>query len=310
MPRRSLLPAEREFLAALATVGIVGAPPGTLKIWIEDDSARAGMRHGEAAARSSHRVQWKAAHRYHRAIDAVALLCSRVRVWAGIAGEPRELDMSNDVVRTEAAKKRQEPPAVDMRLEVVVIPVSNADRAKRFYGNLGWRLDADFAVGDTFRVVQFTPPGSPASIHFGIGLTSAMPGSVQGLYLVVSDIEAAHAELVARGVDASEVSYRTGPGQPAIKGRDPERRTYNSFTSFNDPDGNAWLLQEITTRLPGRIDADTRFTAPAELAAALRRAAGAHGEHEKRTGGQRDENWPDWYAEYMVAEQAGKPLPT
>lgn len=310
MPRRSLSPAEREFFVAMAAVGIVGAPPGTLKIWTQDGSTGAGVRYGEAAAQSSHSGQWNGVHQYHRAIDGAAWLCSRMRVWAGVAAETRELNMSDDVVRTEAAKKRQESPAVDMKLEVVVIPVSDVDRAKRFYGDLGWRLDADFAVGDTFRVVQFTPPGSPSSIHFGIGLTSAIPGSVQGLYLVVSDIEAAHAKLVAHGVDASEVSYRTGPGQPAIKGRDPERRTYNSFTSFKDPDGNAWLLQEITARLPGRVEAATTFASSSELATALRRAADAHGEHEKRTGGQRDENWPDWYAEYMVAEQTGKPLPT
>ncbi|MER8422810.1 VOC family protein [Mesorhizobium sp. M1403] len=200
---------------------------------------------------------------------------------------------------------------IDLKLEAVVIPVSDVDRAKRFYGGLGWRLDADFPVGDTFRVVQFTPPGSPSSIHFGTGLTSAAPGSAQGLYLIVSDIEAARAQLVARGADASEVFHRAGPGQPAISGKDPEGRSYSSFASFKDPDGNGWLLQEITARLPGRLEAgDTTFTSLSELAAALRRAAAAHGEHEKRTGGQRDENWPDWYAEYMVAEQAGKPLPT
>jgi len=200
---------------------------------------------------------------------------------------------------------------IDMKLEAVIISVSDADRAKRFYGGLGWRLDADFVVGDAFRVVQFTPPGSPCSIHFGKGLTTAAPGSAKGLYLVVSDIEAARAELVARGVDASEVFHRAGPGQPPISGRHPEGRSYSSYASFSDPDGNSWLLQEITQRLPGRVDAhDTTFTSSTELAAALRRAAAAHGEHEKRTGGQRDENWPDWYAEYMVAEQAGKPLPT
>ena len=200
---------------------------------------------------------------------------------------------------------------IDMKLEAVVISVSDADRAKRFYGGLGWRLDADFVVGDAFRVVQFTPPGSPCSIHFGKGLTTAAPGSAKGLYLVVSDIEAARAELVARGVDASEVFHRAGPGQPPISGRHPEGRSYSSYASFSDPDGNNWLLQEITQRLPGRVDAlDTTFTSSTKLAAALRRAAVAHGEHEKRTGGQRDENWPDWYAEYMVAEQAGKPLPT
>ena len=137
-----------------------------------------------------------------------------------------------------------------------------------------------------------------------------MPGSASGIYLVVSDIEAARAELVGRGVDVSEVFHRAGPGQPALSGRDPQRRSYSSFATFSDPDGNSWLLQEVTARFPGRVDADdTTFTSPVELASALRRAAAAHGEHEKRTG-QRDEEWPDWYAEYMVAEQAGKPLPT
>jgi catechol 2,3-dioxygenase-like lactoylglutathione lyase family enzyme len=199
---------------------------------------------------------------------------------------------------------------IAMKLEVIVIPVSDVDRAKRFYDSLGWRLDADFAAGDQFRVVQFTPPGSPCSIHFGKGVTPAAPGSAR-LYLVVSDIEAARAELVARGVDVSEVTHRERPGKPALSGPHPQRGSYASFASFSDPDGNGWLLQEITERLPGRVDeSNTTFTSSSELAVALRRAAVAHGEHEKRTGGQRDENWPDWYAEYIVKEQAGKPLPT
>ena len=199
---------------------------------------------------------------------------------------------------------------VDMKLEVVVIPVSDVDRAKRFYSNLGWRLDADFVVGDAFRVVQFTPPGSPSSIHFGTGVTSALPGTAQGLNLVVSDIEAARAELVDRGVDVSDVFHRAGPGQPPLSGSDPARRSYSSFATFSDPDGNGWLLQEVTVRLPGRVDADdTTFTSSAELATALRRAEAAHGEHEKRTG-QRDADWPSWYAEYIVREQAGKELPS
>ena len=208
------------------------------------------------------------------------------------------------------ATKTLNVQTVDLKLEVVVIPVSDVDRAKRFYDGLGWRLDADFAVGDTFRVVQFTPPGSPSSIHFGTGLTSAAPGSARGLYLVVSDIEAARAELIGRGADVSEIIHRAGPGQPPISGRDPERRSYRSSASFADPDGNGWLLQEVTERLPGRVDTDiTTFTSSSELAGALRRAAAAHGEHEKRTGGKHDENWPDWYADYIVQEQAGKPLP-
>ena len=198
---------------------------------------------------------------------------------------------------------------VDMKLEVVVIPVSDVDRAKRFYGNLGWRLDADFVVGDAF-LVQFTPPGSPCSIHFGTGLTSAVPGSASGLYLVVSDIEAARADLVAHGVDVSDVFHRAGPGKPPVKGPHPARSSYFSYATFRDPDGNEWLLQEVTTRFPGRIDSNaTSFASVSDLASAMRRASAAHGEHEARMGGQRDENWPDWYAAYMVAEQAGKELP-
>jgi len=196
---------------------------------------------------------------------------------------------------------------IEMKLEVVVIPVADVERAKRFYGSLGWRLDADIARGDDFRVVQFTPPGSPASIHFGKGVTSAAPGSAQNVYLIVSDIEVARAELVARGVDVSEVFHR-GPGG-FVNGVDPERHTYSSFATFSDPDGNRWLLQEVTVRLPGRVDGAT-FSAAADLAAALRRAADAHGEHEKRIGKHDTVGWPDWYAEYMVAEQTGKPLPT
>jgi catechol 2,3-dioxygenase-like lactoylglutathione lyase family enzyme len=218
--------------------------------------------------------------------------------------------MSTTELRREAATETPRADTVDMKLEVVVIPVSDVDRAKRFYSNLGWRLDADFVVGDEFRVVQFTPPGSPCSIHFGIGLTSAVPASAQGLYLVVSDIEAARAELVDRGVDVSEIFHRASPGKPPLSGPEPTRRSYASFASFSDPDGNKWLLQEITVRLPGRVDAaNTTFTSSTELAGALRRAAAAHGEHEKRTG-QHDAGWPDWYATYMVAEQAGKELPS
>jgi catechol 2,3-dioxygenase-like lactoylglutathione lyase family enzyme len=217
--------------------------------------------------------------------------------------------MSNTQVRSGTASETPRARTADMKLEVVVIPVSDVDRAKRFYGNLGWRLDADFAAGDQFRVVQFTPPGSPCSIHFGTGVTSAVPGSARGLYLVVSDIEAAHAELVGRGVDVSEVFHRAVGGGP-LSGPDPERRSYASFASFSDPDGNSWLVQEVTARLPGRVDADdTTFTSSAELASALRRAEAAHGEHEKRIG-QRDADWPNWYAEYIVREQAGRPLPS
>ena len=156
-------------------------------------------------------------------------------------------------VGSKTAIETPRAQSVDMKLEVVVIPVSDVDRAKRFYGDLGWRLDADFVGGDEFRGVQFTPPGSPCSIHFGKGITSAVPGSASGLYLVVSDIEAARAALVARGVSVSEVFHRAGPGKPPLSGPDPERRSYGSFASFSDPDGNRWLLQAITERLPGRV---------------------------------------------------------
>jgi catechol 2,3-dioxygenase-like lactoylglutathione lyase family enzyme len=207
---------------------------------------------------------------------------------------------------------------VDEKLEVVVIPVSDVDRAKEFYGGLGWRLDADRAVGDGFRIVQLTPPGSECSIQFGTGLTPAAPGSAQDLYLIVSDIGAARDELVARGVQASEVFHEGAPGarfhqdgtNGRVSGPAPDDASYGSFVSFSDPDGNGWLLQEVTTRLPGRVDrAATSFASASDLADAMRRASAAHGEHEKRIG-QADANWPDWYARYMVAEQAGTELPT
>jgi catechol 2,3-dioxygenase-like lactoylglutathione lyase family enzyme len=200
---------------------------------------------------------------------------------------------------------------VDLRLEVVTIPVSDVERAKTFYERLGWRLDADFNQGG--RGIQFTPPGSPCSIHFGTHLTSAAPGSAQML-LIVSDIEAARDELVRLGVKVSEVYHYTGVNRIApdarVSGPAPGRSSYGSFVSFSDPDGNVWLLQEITTRLPGRIDPGSiAFSSTDDLASAFRRAEAAHGEHEKRTG-QRDANWPEWYAAYMVAEHAGTELPT
>jgi len=206
---------------------------------------------------------------------------------------------------------------VDLKLEVVVIPVSDVDRAKEFYGGrLGWRLDADFSFDNGFRVVQFTPPGSGCSIQFGTNMTSAAPGSAQNTYLIVSEIEAARAALVARGADVSEVFHPAAPGAQFgadghATGPADDRATYSSFATFRDPDGNSWLLQEITTRLPGRVDAaETAFASVADLANAMRRASVAHGEHEKRMGGEYDVNWPDWYAEYMVAERAGAELPT
>ncbi len=218
-------------------------------------------------------------------------------------------DRSSDAGDMESVKN------VDLKLEVVVLPVSDGDRAKAFYGGLGWRLDADFSFDNGFRVVQFTPPGSDASIQFGTDMTSGAPGSVQNLYLIVSDIEAARDALVAQGAQVSEVFHPAAPGAQFhadtsghLGGRSPD--SYSSFASFSDPDGNGWLLQEITTRLPGRIDsAVTSFGSTSDLASAMRRASVAHGEHEKRTG-EADPNWPDWYAEYMLAEQAGTELPT
>lgn len=206
---------------------------------------------------------------------------------------------------------------VDMKFEAVVIPVSDVDRAKQFYAKLGWRLDADFRFDNGFRIVQFTPPGSACSVQFGSNVTSAAPGSARGLYLIVSDIEAARDELVNRGANVSEVFHAETPGaqfQPdgtrgRVKGPSPDHATYGSFTTFTDPDGNGWLLQEVTTRLPGRIDSgETTFASVADLASALRRAEAAHGFHEKRTGAP-DPNWPEWYASFMVAEQAGTELP-
>ena len=207
---------------------------------------------------------------------------------------------------------------MDMKLEVVVLPVANVERAKDFYRQLGWRLDADLPSDNGFRVVQFTPPGSGGSIQFGTNVTSAAPGSAQGLYLIVSDIEAARDELAARGAEVSEVFHAGTPGaqfQPdgtsgRVSGPAPDDGSYRSFATFSDPDGNGWLLQEITTRLPGRVDsAQTAFASGADLASAMRRAEVAHGEHEKRIGAA-DPDWPDWYAAYMVAEQAGTALPT
>ncbi len=224
-------------------------------------------------------------------------------------------NLKNEVQSNDAASVA----SVDMKFEIVVIPVSDVDRAKEFYVRLGWRLDADYATDD-FRVIQFTPPGSQCSVIFGKNVTAAAPGSAQGLYLIVSDIAAARAKLLSLGVKVSEVFHNegvyTGPDEPYLFGRmrvsgpDSEHRSYRSFASFHDPDGNGWLFQELTTRLPGRIDAAaTSFASANDLASALRRAAGAHGEHEKRTGGQHDESWPDWYAQYMVREQSGEELP-
>jgi catechol 2,3-dioxygenase-like lactoylglutathione lyase family enzyme len=217
--------------------------------------------------------------------------------------------MSDSQVQIASSAGTSEAPAIQMVLEVVIIPVSDVDRSKAFYSRLGWRLDADFSMGDGYRIVQLTPPGSPCSIHFGIGLTAAPPGSAQGMYLVVSDIEAARRNLVGNGADVSEIVHRDARGPATLKGPHPNHQSYASFASFNDPDGNRWILQEVTSRLPGRMSSDTRYTSTDLLVAALKRAAVAHGQHEKKLG-RSDEDWPDWYAAYMVAEQAGLPAPT
>ncbi|HXQ72354.1 MAG TPA: VOC family protein [Pyrinomonadaceae bacterium] len=207
-----------------------------------------------------------------------------------------------------------EQPQVDMQLEVALLAVSDVDRAKAFYEKLGWRVDIDFAHGD-FRGVQVTPHNSNASVIFGKGITSAKPGAAPSLILAVHDVDAARAALIARGLDVSEVfHFAAGPFNNAVEnpraaGRDPQGRSYSSFASFEDPDGNSWLLQEITTRLPGRIDSGvTSYGSVSDLESALRRAEAAHGEHEKLTG-ERDANWPDWYSRYMAAEQSGQELP-
>jgi catechol 2,3-dioxygenase-like lactoylglutathione lyase family enzyme len=229
--------------------------------------------------------------------------------------------MATNEVRSNDGTSDTSVARVDMKFEIVVIPVSDVDRAKEFYGRLGWRLDADYDNGQDFRVIQFTPPGSGCSVIFGKNVTAAAPGSAQGLYLIVYDIAAARDKLLGGGVEISEVFHDAGGvyagtdkpylfGRLRVTGPDAEHRSYRSFASFSDPDGNGWLLQEITNRLPGRIDpAATSFGSASDLASALRRAEAAHGQHEKRTG-QRDANWPDWYAAYMVAEQAGTALPT
>ena len=226
--------------------------------------------------------------------------------------------MSTTQDRSSGAGETASPGAVDMKLEAVIIPVEDIDRAKEFYSSLGWRLDADFRFDNGFRGVQFTPPGSACSVQFGTDMTSATPCSAQGLYLVVADIQDARDELAARGVEVSEVFHAGTPGaqfQPdgrhdRLHGPAPDRASYRSFATFSDPDGNGWLLQEVTTRLPGRMDAaGTAFASTADLASALRRAAVAHGEHEKRIG-EADANWPDWYADYMAREQAGAALPS
>ena len=227
--------------------------------------------------------------------------------------------MSSVQVTSEGQEMTAAAAGVGMGLEVVVIPVSDVARAKDFYSRLGWRLDADVATGDDFRLIQLTPPGSGCSVQFGTNLTSAAPGSLQSTYLIVSDIATARDELAKSDVEVTEVFHcATGfacrfggaaaPGR--VGGRGPDDGSYSSFASFSDPDGNTWLLQEVTTRLPGRFDpVATSFASAADLTHALQRAAAAHGEHEARSG-EADANWPDWYAEYMVREQEGQELPS
>jgi len=224
--------------------------------------------------------------------------------------------MSTNEVNSSAATSKASVK-VDMKVEVVIIPVSDVDRAKAFYARLGWRLDADFPFDNGVRIVQFTPLGSGCSVQFGANLTSAAPGSAKG-YLIVSEIGAARDALVAAGIEVSEVFHAGTPGaqfqvdgtRGRVIGPAPDHATYGSFATFSDPDGNGWLLQEVTTRLPGRIDTGaTSFGSASDLASALRRASAAHGNHEKRIGAA-DPNWPDWYAAYMVAEEAGTELPT
>jgi predicted enzyme related to lactoylglutathione lyase len=256
--------------------------------------------------------------RYHGAIAVVAAI--RLNVGRNFYVIPTQGQTNMNVT----AESRTEPTdhtskkvsTVDTKFEVVVLPVSDVDRAKRFYASLGWRLDIDFAASKQYRVIQFTPPGSACSIIFGIGITATAPGSVQGLYLVVSDIKAARADLIERGVKVSEPFYDAGGifhhlnGEGVVTGLHPQRKSYGTYLSFSDPDGNGWFLQEVTARLPGHeLSSDVEFASPAELARALGRAAAAHEEHERRVGRQ-DANWADWYADYISAEQAGKPLPS
>ena len=224
--------------------------------------------------------------------------------------------MQTSEIPTENTVAGASPAVLDMKLEVVIIPVADVDRSKDFYTRLGWRLDADFQFDNGFRVVQFTPRGSACSVQFGTKLAVAEPGSVRDSYLVVPDIAAARNEIVSRGVAVSEVFHPGTPGAQfqrdgaggRLSGPDPDHTSYRSFAAFSDPDGNRWLLQEVTTRLPGRVAGDTTYTSAADLSQALQRAARAHGKHEERIG-RADPNWPDWYAEYMVREQSGAELP-
>ncbi|PBC47674.1 VOC family protein [Rhodococcus sp. ACPA1] len=208
--------------------------------------------------------------------------------------------MSTTETRTTTAKVT----TIDMKLEVLVLPVSDVARATEFYTKLGWRQDA---TPPDSGVVQFTPPRSATSIHFGTDLTTAAPGSATA-FLIVSDISAAHRQLAAAGIDVSDIVHYTANGP--VPGADPDHSSYNSFATFHDPDGNTWTLQEVTTRIAARIDSGaTSFGTTAELATALRRAEATYGGHEQRAG-RPDPNWPDWYAHYIAAEQRGAEPPT
>ena len=208
--------------------------------------------------------------------------------------------MSSTQMVNERGIQAPAAATVDLKLEVVVIPVSDVDRAKRFYESLGWRLDADFSGGENWRVVQMTPPGSPCSIHFGKGITAAAPGSAQNLYLVVSNIEAARAELIGRGLNVSETFHFAGFGGPPVSGPDPRGGSYFTFASFSDPDGNSWLLQEVTTRLPGRGLSTLDVPTLTEL---LRDAEMGHGSYEPTAP---KHHWSGWYAAYIVARERGR----
>jgi catechol 2,3-dioxygenase-like lactoylglutathione lyase family enzyme len=209
--------------------------------------------------------------------------------------------MSTTELSTATASQVPEARPLDMKLEVVILPVSDAERAKQFYASLGWREDADFPISEDLRIVQFTPPGSQASIIFGTGVTPAVPGSVGSLLLAVDDVDVARAELIDRGVDVSEVFHGVAfsdDRQDRVPGADPERKSYSSFASFSDPDGNEWLLQEVTTRLPGRV-AETDV---ATLAGLLLETAVQHHGYEQAAPAH---DWWDWYAPYLSAREHG-----
>jgi len=208
--------------------------------------------------------------------------------------------MSSTQITDEQTTRIPKPPTVDLKLEVVVIPVSDVDRAKRFYEGLGWRLDADFTNGKDWRVVQMTPPGSPCSIHFGKGVTPAAPGSIKNLYLVVSDMEEARSDLRAHGADVSQAFHFDSFGGPPVPGADPQGRSYSTLASFSDPDGNSWLLQEVTTLLPGRGESNLDVATLTEL---LKEAEEHHGDYERTAP---KHHWSDWYAAYIAAREQGR----